>query len=728
MRALIMLLILFAVTSASGAEIQLLEKEMYLKSGFNAEWTTLQEFDSSWKKIQADPARKKMRIIDQSLPGVPKKILLSPFKVKPQNFTLVIPFTNQNNYTSPGLYIHRLGNNWEIYLNGTLIKREVYLNEKGDITNERNRRQIHVLFKDELLKKGKNILAIQIIGEPTSNQTGISLFPAYIDENESILAKESEIVPLILIFIYLVIGIYHIFLFINNPKELYNLLFGLVCVEFFHYIFFRTHFVYPFIPDNIIAIKGELITLYTIIPTFGAFAGIIIQKKIEKIIKIYAAFYLLLILLTIPASAAFREDILRVWQVTAIFPTLHCIFFTIGLSYVKQVQKFKEKGRNLLIAIFYGLGTSVPGNLLIGVFVVTGCMFFDIFDSLYLQYGLDVSMYAFFLLIVGIAVVLSNRFLYIYKTVEKLNLYLEEKITDLNLANQKITLSEEKYRILVEGANEVIFTLDNNLCFKTVNMALRTKLGLLPEQIMGSPFLEFVERSSDGRSVEYKYIVEKFEELEETGKPVFFKIDYTMPATMEVVEFNVRLEYINIEGSNEILGKISRISEDALLKFFRKEKASFSIGNQLTTAEEISHRITRNLGCFMEYKDVNLVRIAIREIILNAIEHGNFEISFEDKTEALMNDNYFQILALKQKDEKYNQRRIEVEYRITPTMAEYSITDQGKGFDHRKVIQKGNRANDEMLSHGRGILMASNVFDDIKFNNKGNQVVLVKNY
>ncbi len=728
MRAFIVLLILFAVSSASGQEILLLDKEMYLRSGFNAEWTTLQQFDSSWTKLKSDPARKKMRIVDQSLPEIPKKTFLSPYTSKTQNFTLIIPFVNENSYISPGLYFHRLGNNWEIYLNGTLIKREVFLDDKGEITKKRSIRHLHIPFKGDLLKKGRNILAIQIIGEPASFETGISLFPVYIDENESIMEKASETVTLMLIFVYLVMGLYHILLFISNPKELYNLLFGLVSVEFFLYILFRTHIVYSIIPDSSIVVKGELTILYTILPTFSAFAEIIIKKKIEIITYIYAAFYLLLIIITIPGSAALGEDLLRIWQISAIIPTLYCIFYTIGFSYVNQVKQFKDAGKNILVSIFYGLGISVPGNLLIGVFIVTGCMFFDIFDAIYLHHGLSVSRYGFFFLIVGIAVVLSNRFLYIYKTVEKLNLYLEEKLEDLNQANQKISLSEEKYRILVEGANEVIFILDDKFCFKTVNRAVRSKLGLFSEQILGSTFLEFVERSSDGLSVEFKYITEKIEELKKYAKPVFFKINYTMPTTMDVVDFNVRLEYINIEGSNEILGKISRISEDALLKFFRKEKAVFSIGNQLTTAEEISHRITRNLNCFMDYKDVNLVRIAIREMIINAIEHGNFEISFDDKTEALTNNSYFKILALKQKDDKFNKRTVEIEYSITQNMAEFSIMDHGKGFNYRKVLERGNEANEELLSHGRGIMMASNVFDDIRFNKKGNQVVLVKRY
>lgn len=729
MRAIIIFLTLFTVSGAAASQdIQLLDKEMYLRTGFDISWTAMQQFDSSWTKLKADPERKQMRITDQNLPGLPKRSFLSITKEKPKNFTLVIPFVNNNDYTSPGLYIHRMGNNWEVYLNGNLIRREVYLDEQGAITKKRNLRHIHILFKPAYLKQGGNTLAIRIIGDPTNQENGISLFPVYIGENETIIEKSSETVTLMLIFVYFVIGIYHIFLFLSNRKEVYNLFFGLVSVEFFLYIFFRTQIVYSLIPHSDIVIKGELTILYTIIPTFGAFAGLIIKKKIDLLTKIFSVFYLLLIVMTIPAPESFQEDLLRIWQATVIIPTFYYLGYTIGLSFVSQVRRLYGKGIGFVKSFFISLGLYVPGNLLIGMSVVVSCMFFDIYDAIYLNLGLSTSRYGFFFLILGIAMVLSNRFLYIYKTVERLNISLEEKIQDLNQANRKISLSEEKYRVLVEGANEVIFTLDAKYCFKTVNRAIRTKLGIPADEITGVTFFEFLSRSSGGRSVEFHYINEKFDELEKQRKPVFFKIDYTMPATREVIDLNVRLEHINIEGSDEILGKISRVSEDALLKTFVKENASYNISSQLTTAEEISHRMTRNLVRYMEAKDVNMTRIAIREIIINAIEHGNFELSFEEKSEALNNESYFETIAMRQRDPRYSGRTVEIDYAISPDRAEFTIKDHGRGFDHTKIFQRAQQSNDEMLGHGRGIMMALNLFDEIKYNDIGNQVLLVKNF
>jgi len=71
---------------------------------------------------------------------------------------------------------------------------------------------------------------------------------------------------------------------------------------------------------------------------------------------------------------------------------------------------------------------------------------------------------------------------------------------------------------------------------------------------------------------------------------------------------------------------------------------------------------------------------------------------------------------------------VHIEYAIDPEKIAYKITDEGPGFDYHAVLNTDPDAvNENMLSHGRGITMAREVFDSIEYNKKGNQVLLVKN-
>ncbi|HPS56739.1 MAG TPA: ATP-binding protein [Spirochaetota bacterium] len=79
------------------------------------------------------------------------------------------------------------------------------------------------------------------------------------------------------------------------------------------------------------------------------------------------------------------------------------------------------------------------------------------------------------------------------------------------------------------------------------------------------------------------------------------------------------------------------------------------------------------------------------------------------------------------KSEVHLDKKVAIEYTLTPRKVVYVIRDDGAGFDHKKMRDSAlATANDELLSHGRGIAMTTNAFDEVTYNNKGNEVKLVK--
>lgn len=313
------------------------------------------------------------------------------------------------------------------------------------------------------------------------------------------------------------------------------------------------------------------------------------------------------------------------------------------------------------------------------------------------------------------------------QSIEGLNVELQKKLDDLDEANKKIILSEEKYRFLIEGSNEIIFSLDENFNFVTVNNAVRDHLNVQPESILSKNFLDLIHENIAEDAVSKKLVREKLDVFSKNKKPIVFRADFTSFIKSEPKEMQVTLEYINIEGKNEILGKATNTHEDVLIKYFECEKQRFNIENYLMTADEVTHRITRNLVKFLESKEITLLRIALREIIINAIEHGNLNITFDEKTRALMNDEYFEFIATRQQDPRFRDRKVEIVYSIDKEKIVYKVTDEGDGFDYRVFLKSGSdSANEKMLSHGRGISLVMHIFDDIQFNKKGNQVLLVK--
>ncbi len=726
MKKLIFLVILCLASPLIAADpIILSNNKIYIKKGFDIKHIQELPADNEWISIKPD---KSIRIINLPLPDKPKRSFLSLQKNKPEEYTFLFPFDSNEKIITPSLYIKEIGETWEIYLNGTLIAAKDHQNNAENIVIHKGKKNLIIPFSENLIKPGTNLLAAKITGDPSNRLTGFYKLPIIIGNYTDVAPLASERITLMLIAVYLTFGLYHITLFLFNRREKYNLFFGIIGVLFFVYILSRTTAAFEIIENSTLLLKIEVISLYMLIPAFGFFINDILFKKPERATILYSLFSLILILLSIFPSEAFVFDILKIWQVTAAIPIIYYLVFIVGKAFLNNIRENLSLGINTAHSLIRAFAFSVTGNILIGVLILALCMAFDIYDALYLSLGLSVSKYGFVALVMGIAVVLSNHYIYIHKQIGTLNLELEEKISNLDKATRLITVSEEKYRILVEGTNEVIFLLDDKLRFKTVNKAASSELGISSDKLKGMEFIEFLHSSDNDRSVELQYVHEKIQELKNKGKPVLFKALYKSPLTLESHEIQVRLEKLAIPGSEEILGKITRIAESSLQPFFTSEKVSYEIGNQLYTAEEASHRLTSNLNRYINQKQTSLIRIALREMIINAIEHGNLEITFEEKSQALESDSYFSLIAQRQNDPDFSSRRVSLDYSITSEKAVYRITDNGKGFDHKSIEERFTQSHEDMLAHGRGIVMAKNIFDSITWNSVGNQVLLIKNF
>ncbi len=118
-----------------------------------------------------------------------------------------------------------------------------------------------------------------------------------------------------------------------------------------------------------------------------------------------------------------------------------------------------------------------------------------------------------------------------------------------------------------------------------------------------------------------------------------------------------------------------------------------------------------------------LLNIALYEMLINAIEHGNCGISFEEKSDWLENDKYIgDLIAIKCKDPQIAEKRVKFQYTITPTKSYFYIEDMGNGFDWRKHQKSLEEEVDVFALHGRGIMMAKNLTSNLKYNEKGNAV------
>jgi anti-sigma regulatory factor (Ser/Thr protein kinase) len=158
--------------------------------------------------------------------------------------------------------------------------------------------------------------------------------------------------------------------------------------------------------------------------------------------------------------------------------------------------------------------------------------------------------------------------------------------------------------------------------------------------------------------------------------------------------------------------------------FFRNISGSFKLDND---SYEVKCYV--NLICNFLYNSNRIrleqkfnLKLALTEMLMNAIEHGNCEITYEEKTEWLEKSlDISDLIAKKNENEDVKLRKISFEYTLTQEKGTFYICDEGNGFDWRNV--KDVTLDENILElHGRGILITRALVDNLTFNQKGNGV------
>jgi CheY-like chemotaxis protein/anti-sigma regulatory factor (Ser/Thr protein kinase) len=121
------------------------------------------------------------------------------------------------------------------------------------------------------------------------------------------------------------------------------------------------------------------------------------------------------------------------------------------------------------------------------------------------------------------------------------------------------------------------------------------------------------------------------------------------------------------------------------------------------------------------------VGIALEEALVNAVYHGNLELTSQQVRESRDQASHgaANLLAERLQQNPYAKRRIFVDLAFSRPEARFTIRDEGPGFDPASVPDPTDPSNLEKEC-GRGLLLMRTFMDEVQFNSPGNQVTMVK--
>jgi sigma-B regulation protein RsbU (phosphoserine phosphatase) len=117
----------------------------------------------------------------------------------------------------------------------------------------------------------------------------------------------------------------------------------------------------------------------------------------------------------------------------------------------------------------------------------------------------------------------------------------------------------------------------------------------------------------------------------------------------------------------------------------------------------------------------DLTALGLQELLVNAIEHGNLEISSDAKQQLLLSGAWRDEVERRLADPRFGNRAVIVTFDRKVQRIEVTIEDEGEGFDFEAWMA----ARDPQSStyHGRGIALAREIaFAEIAYLGRGNRV------
>ena len=151
----------------------------------------------------------------------------------------------------------------------------------------------------------------------------------------------------------------------------------------------------------------------------------------------------------------------------------------------------------------------------------------------------------------------------------------------------------------------------------------------------------------------------------------------------------------------------------------------YRLRNELEIIPEFVDGLLGHVTSGMNDHAVMELNIALRELILNAIEHGNLGLSFEEKSQALEEGKLSALLEERNRLPEYEGRHVTITASRLQKVVYIQIADMGAGFDWHDLADPMDPAN-LLSSHGRGVLLARMSVDGLTYNEKGNQVTVTK--
>jgi CheY-like chemotaxis protein/anti-sigma regulatory factor (Ser/Thr protein kinase) len=172
------------------------------------------------------------------------------------------------------------------------------------------------------------------------------------------------------------------------------------------------------------------------------------------------------------------------------------------------------------------------------------------------------------------------------------------------------------------------------------------------------------------------------------------------------------------------------IVDSAVEEFLRRQELARSVLAHHEYPENHGHFVFRTLDEARHIATVlanacpepERVVFGLSELLINAVEHGNLGIGFEEKTRLFNSGQWHGEIERRLRLPEFVNKKVTVALDVSDEEIRFTIKDEGKGFDSDRYLQVD--AERAANTHGRGIAMARMLsFDKVEYSQGGTTVL-----
>ena len=424
----------------------LIDNPVYATTGFDSQVLQIDNIDTlndaslfKWEAVLPSEYGKSY-LISRILPENEKSRFISFVDEIDNEYTILIPFefsraaldnNEQCETIIPGVYLSGIGDNWEIYVNGSLVKSEMHLDENGQILSHRSMRGVIFPLDKDILRDGTNFMVFRIIAAYNCDDSGLFYSSNYYIGNYSdIGARGSNYLTVVFASVYIFMGIYYLIFFFMRKTGTYNLSYSLFAILIAVYFMARTSVIHILIKNTEITQKIEYAAFYMLAFLLATFIEQLNFGKMLIVTKIYAVISFLLILLQTIMPITNIGRFLAAGQIIAIIMVIYILIFDAVIPFVQSIKRRKaQEGSGFKTEMVFDIIAMTPiGNFFVAIIFLAATALFDILDSAFLHTGIILTRYSFFIFTVCAAVILAREFSSAFDQINTANKTLEAAV------------------------------------------------------------------------------------------------------------------------------------------------------------------------------------------------------------------------------------------------------------------------------------------------------------